>query len=457
MKQTESIQGVLLLYHHPIKENAPTIREHIDSFGQYSQFKVWPINTEFGFPIGLSKLHFQIIVLHYSLFDFSSKSESPTYLNDTFLSYIKREELSYKIAFFQDEFHFCQRRFAFLDRFHIDCVYSLLKPAYFKDVYQKYTKVPKLEHNLTGYVSDDLIKNAQKFSNPRYARRIDVGYRGRRLPFYSGKGSQEKYEIGVRFLEHANGLGFKLDIETDERSRLYGEKWYRFLGNCKACLGVEAGVSIFDTEDIVRTEYERLIAEKPRMSFEEMSERLLSRWEGNIPYRTISPRHFEAAAFRICQILYEGDYQGIMKPMVHYIPLKKDFSNFDEVIRLLRDDGFCNQITENCWRELISSGRYSYQNFLRSFDQELVAAGFTPSGTSDDIRMVSLILNMDRPCGGIVRIMRKSHRQIVRIIQMPLYGEYPGKRVLVFFGRPVVRIFRYVRQYLKTAPYDTFE
>ena len=27
-----------------------------------------------------------------------------------------------------------------------------------------------------------------------------------------------------------------------------------------------------------------------------------------------------------------------MEPMVHYIPLKKDFTNFDEVIRRFRDE-----------------------------------------------------------------------------------------------------------------------
>jgi len=32
-----------------------------------------------------------------------------------------------------------------------------------------------------------------------------------------------------------------------------------------------------------------------------------------------------------------GDWRGIVQPMVHYIPLKKDFSNFNEVIALFRN------------------------------------------------------------------------------------------------------------------------
>ncbi len=392
MKIHNPVHGMLLLYYHPWERNASTVMEHVNSLPGYSKFNVWTINTGQGFPSGLNKLQFDVIVLHYSLFGLYYN------LNSDFIKYLRRDDSSYKVAFFQDEYHYCQQRFNFLNQFNIDCVYTLVDPAYFPSVYLKYTRVQKLVHNLTGYVSDDLIEAAKRFSKPDYARKIDIGYRGRQLKFYMGKGSQEKYEIAVRFREHAQGLGLKLDIESSEGERLYGDRWYKFLGDCKACLGTEAGVSIFDTEDIVRTEYERLVSGNPDITFEEMSEQLLNRYEGNIPYRTISPRHFEAAAFRICQILYEGEYQGILKPMIHYIPLKKDFSNFDDVINLFRDTRFRQQITENCYRDLIASGRYSYTNFIASFDQELMAAGFAPPTARDRnlTRTVSAAMTWDK-------------------------------------------------------------
>lgn len=433
MAQAKTINGILLLYHHPLATNAPTIIEHVNSFRCHSQFTVWTVNTALGFPTTIERLRFRVILLHYSLFG------AHYLLSDNFLRYLEQHETSYKIAFFQDEHHYCQQRFAFLNRFHIDCVYTLLAPPYFKDVYQKYTSVPKLVTTLTGYVSDDLIKKAQRFAKPDYTRKIDVGYRGRQLKFYMGKGSQDKYEIAVRFREYAEELGLNLDIETDESHRLYGDKWYRFLGDCKACLGVEAGVSIFDIEDVVRKGYERLIGENPTITFEEMSERLLNRWEGNIPYRTISPRHFEAAAFRVYQILYEGDYQGIMKPMVHYVPLKKDFSNFDEVIRLFRDDNFRHQITDNCYRDLIASGQYSYRKFIEGFDQELLKEGLAPQISREEETTVSAVLSRDKPRRWLIRLCHTA---------------------LLFFGRPaiiricrrippVVRIYRRVIQWLE--------
>jgi hypothetical protein len=36
-------------------------------------------------------------------------------------------------------------------------------------------------------------------------------------------------------------------------------------------------------------------------------------------------------------VLFEGRYSGVLKPHRHYIPLKKDFSNFDEVVAKIRD------------------------------------------------------------------------------------------------------------------------
>jgi hypothetical protein len=441
MGQIEPIQRVLVLYHHPVAKDAPTIKEHVNSFHNYSRFRVWQINTESGFPFGLDKFKFQIIVLHYSLIPYDSY-----HFNDRFVRYLEQNKSAYKIAFFQDEYHNCQRRFDILNQFHIDCVYTLVEPQYFKDVYQKYTSVPKLIPGLTGYVSDDLIRQAQKFAKPDKLRTIDIGYRGRQLPFYMGKGSQEKQEIAVRFLEHAKGLGMNLNIESEEKKRLYGNRWYKFLGNCKGCLGVEAGVSIFDLDGAIQREYERLIAEKPEITFEEMSEKLLNRYEGNIPYRTISPRHFEAAAFRICQILYEGEYQGILKPMVHYIPLKKDFSNFNEVIQMFRDEQFRRQLTDNCYRDLIASGQYSYRKFIEEFDRELSSAGLTPPIAREQTTLLSIYLNLFRV-----------YRWFVRMVRMPLDSRYPGKETLFFLGRPVYRICLRVRKSLQTFLADRFQ
>jgi len=277
---------------------------------------------------------------------------------------------------------------------------------------------------LPGYVSNDLIAVARIMTKPENRRENDVGYRARRLPFYMGKGAQEKHEIGIQFRECANHLGLKTDIETDEQCRIYGKRWYEFLANCRAVLGVEAGVSIFDLDDKIRIESERLISENPKISFQEISKKILQPLEEKIPYRMISPRHFAAAAFRVCQILFGGNYSGVMQPMVHYIPLKRDFSNFDGVIQMFRDQNLRSELTDNAYRDFIDSRKYSYHEFIKQFDQELLKIGFQ-GGKGDKVlnEKVSKILSR-------IRLGRRFVAKLKSLRQAPFQGRGVVKLVL---------------------------
>lgn len=431
MNTSEIVNGVLLIYNHPIWSNSPTILEHMNAFAAHSQFNVWTVNTEGGFPPALRSLRFRVILLHYSLFGYWPYLQ----LNNRFLHYLANDKVSYKIAFFQDEYHFCQPRFDFINYFGIDCIYTLIEPGYFNDVYGKYTRADSLVYTIPGYVSNDLIDRGNQLFKPDENRLIDIGYRGRKLEYYMGQGAQEKTEIARLFKERSCDLDLTLNIEAEENERIYGENWYKFIADCRGVLGVEAGVSIFDLEDKVRKEYEHFSSENPRLSFEEISNRLLRPWEGNIYYRTISPRHFEAAAFKVCQILFEGKYSGIMQPMVHYIPLKKDFSNYSGVIRLFRNKSMRQQLTENAYRDLISSGKYNYQNFIAGFDQHLIDHGFHPGINKRDADNVSKILSKGR-----VYAQFRAYLKTLR------YYPYPGKAILTRTLKPFVEVYRHSRR-----------
>ena len=428
-RQPLEVDGALLLFNRPIwRRNADTISDHISSFARYSRFKFWTVNIGLGFPSGLSELRFRVIVFHYTL-------PLSWRVGSRFSAYLDQCESSYKVAFFQDEYHQCQKRFAFLNRYRADCLHTLLEPTYFDDVYRKYTSVPKLISNIPGYVSEEMALAGQRYTVPDENRKVDIGYRGRRLPFYNGKGAQEKVGIAIGFRQRMDGLGLSSDIEVEEKHRMYGKDWYKFLANCRAVLGVEAGVSIFDTEGVVRAEHDRLLESDPNMTFEEMSKRLLSPWENRIPNRVISPRHFEAAAVRACQILFEGNYSGIMKPMVHYIPLKKDFSNFDEVIRMFRDTAFRHQITENAYGDLIESGRYSYRRFIEDFDTELMKEELRPSTATDHVISVTEALS----AGSRIRFLKRS------LIDLLIYP-YPGHKSRFPGSEYIRRFLKYLWQ-----------
>ena len=370
---TGQADGIVLLYHNK-PPYAAAVMEHVNAFVAHSRFAVWAINVDHGYPPILDGLSPRIILLHYSLFG------TRNYVLDArYRAFLERSTDSYRVAFFQDEYHFCGQRFAFIDQYRIDCVYTLIEPAYHDLVYGRHTHGPRVIYTIPGFVSDELVRTAARRSIPDAERRIDVGYRGRSLPFYMGRGSQEKREIAARFAEMAKGRGLVLDLAVDERARLYGNRWISFMANSRGFIGVEAGVSIFDIDDRVQPAAEQMLRENPSISMEEMSARLLEPWENNIPHRVISPRHFEAAAFRVTQILYEGRYSGILEPMVHYLPLRKDFSNFDEVIGLFKDPEVRRSLTERAYADLIASGRYSYRAFVGRFDDDLQAAGLLPT------------------------------------------------------------------------------
>jgi hypothetical protein len=373
------VDGILLLYNTGGFPIASNVSEHIGAFRKNSRFSVWEVDTSIGFPKVLWEYEFGVIVLHYSLFGWL-----PFYLDDEFLEYLRGSEKSYKVAFFQDEYRYWPERADLLNRYKVDCVYTCIEPEYFEETYWRYTKVPRLINYIPGYVSDDMVRWAGEATKPDEEREIDIGYRGRQSYHYMGRAAREKHEIGTRFLELGSRLGLKMDIASEEHKRIYGKQWVEFLGNCRATLGVEAGVSIFDIDNLIIPQYQQMTAEKPDIGFEEVYDKLLFRYDGRgVFYRTISPRVFEAAAARTCQILFEGRYSGILKPMVHYIPLKKDFSNFDEVIGIYGDVSFRRELTDNAYRDLIASGKYSYREFIREFDEEIKNAGLESGVTAE--------------------------------------------------------------------------
>jgi hypothetical protein len=437
---SDVIEGILVLYYHPLGPFAPTVMDHAGAFGRHSQFKVWSINTAYGFPKALTSFEFRTIVLHYSLFGMV-----PYELSYYFQRYLASTG-AYKVAFFQDEYHYWKPRFEFLNRYRVDCVHTLLEPQYWDSVYLRYTSVPKLVYGIPGYVADDLVALADQITIPDDEREIDVGYRGRTLPPYMGRGAREKAEIGLQFAERARAYDLKLDIAVDEASRIYGDDWFRFLANCRGVLGVEAGVSVFDIDDSVREAYDRLVAADPDVTFEEIEARILAPKEDTIFYRTVSPRHFEAAALRVCQIMFEGSYSGVLEPMIHYIPLRKDFSNLDEVVQRFRDHELRRTLTENAYSTLIASGLYSYRRFVEEFDAGLLAEGFSPELDPELAQQVTAALG--RNLEWIERGVR---------LDAALRRQFPGRQALKRVLKPVLRLVRAGRSWYRRRRYQRWQ
>ena len=227
---------------------------------------------------------------------------------------------------------------------------------------------------LTGYVSEFL----RSLSRPSYDERIiDVCYRGSYQPVSFGRLGFEKWFIGSQFDRHLGTGGLIKDISSRWDDRKNGVDWFSFLSSSKAVLGVESGSNLFDFDGSVQKLCSSLIFEKKLDEI--FSEKFynntlrpsLLEFEGNVDYAQISPRHFEACATGTLQILYEGRYSDIFKPYEHYIPLRRDLANIDEVIQIIQDPKKWQLITETAYRDIIKSEQFTYASFVKKFDSVL--------------------------------------------------------------------------------------
>ena len=76
------------------------------------------------------------------------------------------------------------------------------------------------------------------------------------------------------------------------------------------------------------------------------------------------------------QILFEGDYSGILKPDLHYIPLKKDFSNISDVISKVKNNDLLQAIADRAYEDIITSNKYSYETFIKQKVDQILAEEF---------------------------------------------------------------------------------
>lgn len=229
----------------------------------------------------------------------------------------------------------------------------------------------EIVHQLTGYVSQSIRAMA---SRPHDARDIDIGYRGSTQPLTCGRLGFEKKHIGDAVKGPAAAAGLITDISSRWEDRIHGADWDTFLARCKSVLGVESGSNLFDFDGEVGALCDEFTARHTELTpdtaafYEAAHKSFLHRYEDNVDYGQLSPRHLEAAATGTLQILYEGRYSDILVPGRHYFPLKRDLSNLAEAFELIGNSMHWEAVTQAARRDLIDSDRLTYADFAGRFD-----------------------------------------------------------------------------------------
>jgi hypothetical protein len=186
---------------------------------------------------------------------------------------------------------------------------------------------------VTGIVNAGVDLELFAARTPVHERPIDIGYRSYEAPWYLGH--VERSRIAAEVV--ARSAALRTDISLDEDARFGAVEWAAFLDSCRAQLGCEAGTDYLELDDRSRLAVNAYLAERPDATFDEVYDRFFRDYRDPVSGRVLSARVAEAAATGTVQILVEGHYDGYFEPDVHYIPLRKDFSNVDEALAKLQD------------------------------------------------------------------------------------------------------------------------
>ena len=355
--------GKLLVIYSIVSTVVATTMEYVQSFGKYSRNDVSYINGTHGARLGVDLDEFDAVWLNYCC-----RLCFPGYVGADVRDALKTYR-GVKLMSVQDEYDRTETLRQGIEEIGFDAVFSVVPRSTLNHVYPQ-ERFPRTEFIsvLTGYVPEHL--EARSSTTPLELRPITIGYRGRDIGARYGELGFWKSEIGRRMKAICLERGIRCDIEVTEASRIYGDRWYAFVESCRTMLGSESGSNVFDFDGSIERRYETLKGAPGGVSpaLRQEFEAYVSAREQDIGMGQISPRVFEAAALRTPMILLTGGYSGLIQPGEHYLELKKDFSNVDDVLRQVEDIPALRAMAERAYDHLIGSRAYTYRRFIEFVD-----------------------------------------------------------------------------------------
>jgi hypothetical protein len=189
------------------------------------------------------------------------------------------------------------------------------------------------------------------------ARDISLGFVG--SFYYPFIGDEDRNRMLRTFMQWSVQTQANADIRIGNIPRM---KWAAYLRRCAAVLGAESGTYYLDREGQILARAKAFWRQHPGVAFEQMKAEFFS--EVLPPYVTgkhITSRHFEAMGSMACQVLLEGQYNGIIEPGRHYIEMKRDYSNFADVTTQIADASHCQSIASQAYELVMSSHTYRHR------------------------------------------------------------------------------------------------
>lgn len=364
---------ILVLYHargtYPLRHS---VHSHLYCWKEHLKSQVIYSNVAFNIHLKLLHSHrFDAIIFDTSYMAMRWRDRQK-FLNEKFIHKIEKSK-AIKIIIPQDEFAYGDLISEFCNKAKIDlilsCANTVDQSRIYKNIVSNQLTIKRV---LAGYLNNSTVKKVKKLYKPETQKKYDVSYRASSPPYWLGEHALLKMKIAEVFKAKCTTLKYCQDISTKEVDVISGNKWFNFLANTRAVIGVEGGASVLDLDGSIKTKVEKFMIANPLANFEECRRSCFKNEENTLSLFCISPRHLEAAMMKTCQILVEGEYNGILSPDVDYIPIKKDFSNIEEALIKINDKDYVNKLTENAYANVVLSGSYNYEKFVREIEGYII-------------------------------------------------------------------------------------
>lgn len=359
---------VLILYWNPSRRPLRSaIDQHLHTFDHIDGVEPIYFNAAWGAPEWLLQAGFDAVVLHTTLLCIRW---APWFAGaKSNLSWIARFE-GPVLALPQDEYDHSEVLDEWLGELGVDAVFSNFAGQARADIYLTLSGRCQFFKVYTGYVDSAWLARSRTTTLPLPERPKDLAYRATNLPYWFGSHGQLKSVLAERFLPEASRAGLISDISTKPEDVIVGESWFDFLASARAVLGCESGSSALDRRGEIRESVQDILRQEPDAGFNHVSSRLPSGWD-DYQFFALSPRHFEASLTRTCQVLVRGEYEGVLVPHRHYIPVDRDFSNLLDVVEQLKDVSLLSKIAAASFEEVALNPAYHYDAFAAQISDVL--------------------------------------------------------------------------------------
>ena len=414
------MSNILVVYFHGADEFPvrATVWDHLYSFERYAPHRCFYVNMAVRrLPSFITHVKFSSIVFHTTFL--STRWDLSLFAHLMKESQSLKHIRTIKLALPQDEFIHTDILCDFINEFEVDYVFSIFPESEWPKIYHRVnfdrTRFFKV---LAGSLDDHAVSKIEKLSKGCF-RSIDIGYRAWHAAPWLGRHGLSKVRVAEIFKVRAPQAGLTTDISTRPQDVLLGDKWYRFLSRCKYTIGVPGGSSILDRDGTLKKKTEEFVRHHPDASFEEIEGACFPSQDGSLDAAVITPRHLEACATRTCQVLMEGEYNGILKPRKHYIELRRDFSNIEDVLEIIRQDTLRTEITERAFRDVVASRRYTYQRFVDFILEKSLGNSFPHTTLFDNLLIWRWSQFLDQ-LSWVVVVLRAIYCRLIASIPIPI-------------------------------------